>query len=172
MDWELALLAGAALNGYGAFQFFIRAIQNSQYAHEPADYRQLQLFVAGTAMTFAVLYLYLFWHSYYAWPFLLFGAALKSWAFSISLFLYLKKGLKWQIFAEFGLSNGFVALLFGSIFLPELIHHGLQQRQSAVRLPYAGTSNWLPFQVRNLVISGDEGLRAIGQANPGMISTS
>lgn len=112
MDWEFALLAGAALNGYGAFQFFHRAMQNSQNTHEPADYRQLQLFVAGTAMTFAVLYLYLFWHSYYVWPFLLFGAALKSWAFFISLFLYLKKGLKWPIFAEFGLSNGFVALLF------------------------------------------------------------
>lgn len=112
MDWELALLTGAALNGYGAYQFFYRAIKNSKHAEEPDDYRQLQLFVAGTAMTFATLYLYLYWHSYYVWPFLLFGAALKSWAFLISLFLYRKGRLKWQAFAEFGLSNAFVALLF------------------------------------------------------------
>ena len=76
------------------------------------EYLQLKLFVTGVAATFGSLYLYLFFNPEFIVPFLLFGAALKSWAFITSLFLFSRKILRIKAFAEFGISNGIVAVLF------------------------------------------------------------
>ena len=45
-------------------------------------------------------------------PFLIFGAALKSWAFIVGLYLYFIKRIGLKMFIEFGVSNGIVAALF------------------------------------------------------------
>jgi len=105
MNW--ILLVGAALNLAGAVQFLVveRRITNGELA-------LFKWFTAGAATTFAWLYLFLYWHTGYVHPFLYFGAALKTWAFVIALVLLLRREVSARRFAEFGATNGLVAIGF------------------------------------------------------------
>jgi len=107
------LLVGVALNYFGALKLLfpaLAAVPGS--ANLPQEYLQFKLFTAGTAAVFGSLYLYLYFHPVFAVPFLAFGAALKTWAFLLSLYLYSRHRLSRGAFLEFGVSNGAVALLF------------------------------------------------------------
>jgi hypothetical protein len=107
------LLIGAAFNFYGAFTLLRTAI--GALASEPgASDRSLHLtlFVAGTATVFGSLYVYLFFHPAFVFPFLIFGASLKTWAFLLSLYLYAKGRAPRQVLLEFGVGNGVIAALF------------------------------------------------------------
>lgn len=112
MPFHYVLIAGAALNGYGAVNLFISSLRGMHRISGPDDYWQLRLFVSGTALTFGLFYLYLFFKPEFVWPFLIFGAALKSWACLLSLALYKAEKLSRRAMVEFGLSNGLVAGLF------------------------------------------------------------
>jgi len=107
------LLLGAAFNFYGAFTLLrtaIRAMAPAPGAFDPSLH--LTLFVAGTAAVFGSLYTYLFFHPEFVFPFLVFGAALKTWAFLLSLYLYVKRRVPRQLLLEFGVANGAIAVLF------------------------------------------------------------
>lgn len=112
MPINYVLILGAALNGYGAVSLFISSLRGMHRVSGPDDYWQLRLFVAGTALTFGMFYIYLFYKPEFVWPFLIFGAALKSWAFLLSLSLFKARKLSGKAMIEFGLSNGLVAGLF------------------------------------------------------------
>jgi hypothetical protein len=107
------LLVGVALNYFGALKLLFSALAAVPGSSNlPQEYLQFKLFTAGTAAVFGSLYLYLYFHTVFAIPFLAFGAALKTWAFLLSLYLYLRHRLSRGAFLEFGVSNGLVALLF------------------------------------------------------------
>ncbi len=110
---QIILLIGVALNYYGAAKLLltaVRAIPGS--VHQPEEWLQFKLFAAGTAAVFGSMYLYLYAHPQHAVPFLIFGAALKTWAFLLCLFLFVRQRLGRGALLEFGVSNGLVALLF------------------------------------------------------------
>ncbi len=134
MQW--VLLVGAALNFAGAAKLLagaaaaLRAPAETK-SREPTpprapaaapqprsgaaaldDHLQLQLFTAGTAAAFGALYAYLYAHPEHVDPFLIFGAALKTWALVLCAGLLAARRLTPRAFAEFGLSNGVVAALF------------------------------------------------------------
>ncbi len=107
------LLVGAALNFLCAAKLLSEVATSMPTAsHLPDQFLQFKLFTAGTAVVFAILYVYLYFHTTLAIPFLVFGAALKSWAFLLSTFLYVGHRLSRRSFLEFGLSNGIVAAMF------------------------------------------------------------
>lgn len=112
LNLDLVLIMGALLNGFGAVKLFASSFPKIKSQQTPDDYWQLRLFVAGTAMTFGSMYVFLFYNPIFVWPFLLFGAALKSWAFLLSLYLVNIGDLSKKAFIEFGLTNGFVAVAF------------------------------------------------------------
>jgi hypothetical protein len=112
---QAILLVGVALNWLGAAKLFIEcvfAMRAATSSDSPAEYLQFKLFTAGTAATFGSLYLYLYIHPRFVIPFLIFGAALKTWAFLLSLALFLMRRLSRQTLFEFGVSNGIVGTLF------------------------------------------------------------
>jgi hypothetical protein len=112
---QAILLVGAALNWLGAAKFFIEtlfAVRVATNSSSPAEYLQFKLFTAGTAAVFGSLYLYLYIHPVFVIPFLVFGAALKTWAFLLSLYLFLIGRLPRRTLFEFGVSNGIVGTLF------------------------------------------------------------
>ncbi|PKN89296.1 MAG: hypothetical protein CVU51_00910 [Deltaproteobacteria bacterium HGW-Deltaproteobacteria-1] len=109
---DYILLAGAALNFTGSLKMFREICKAPPLESDSEEYLQLKLFVAGVAATFGSLYVYLFFNPALIVPILIFGAALKSWAFITSLVLYRMKLLRFKAFSEFGLSNGIVAVLF------------------------------------------------------------
>jgi small-conductance mechanosensitive channel len=107
---QAVLLAGVVLNGLGALQLLVGALKApSELAGEHV---QLKLFAAGTAAVFASMYGYLYLHPQYAQPFLVFGAALKTWAFVLTLVLYRRGRIELRAFLEFGVSNAIVAAAF------------------------------------------------------------
>lgn len=106
------LLSGVVLNWIGAAKLLREVWAPSRSDESPADYEQLKLFVAGTAAVFGSFYLYLFIEPQHVVPFLIFGAALKSWAFVLSGLLRMRGRLDGQAFWTFGVSNLAVAILF------------------------------------------------------------
>jgi hypothetical protein len=119
VDYILAV--GAALNFYGGVSLILSlfvtlplGFPRLPAAREinPPDYLLYRLFTAGTAFAFGSMYVYLFMHPRYALPFLVFGTALKYWAFAASLAAYLRSSLPRDILVTFGVSNLLVALLF------------------------------------------------------------
>jgi hypothetical protein len=78
----------------------------------PADHDQLKAFTAGTAATFGAFYLYLYASDEPAFPLLIFGASLKTWAFALSVVLRAQHRLDRKDLFSFGVSNGVVAGLF------------------------------------------------------------
>jgi hypothetical protein len=112
---QAILLVGAALNWLGATKLFVEtlyAVRAAAHSNTPAEYLQFKLFTAGTAAVFGSLYLYLYIHPVFVVPFLVFGAALKTWAFLLSLYLFLIRRLPRRALFEFGVSNGIVGALF------------------------------------------------------------
>ncbi len=112
------LLVGVALNFIGAVKFLVTSLRVDPSASDVSnEYLMFKLFTAGTAAVFGMLYLYLFLHPEYVVPFLVFGAALKTWALLLSIFLYFRKQLSLKSLTDFGVTNGVVgALLWFYIF--------------------------------------------------------
>ena len=112
---ELILLAGVVLNFAGALKVLVPAIvatASEATTNVPGEYLQLKLFTGGTIAVFCCFYLYLYLNPSFIVPFLVFGAALKTWAFLLSLILYLKQRLSRREFVEFGVTNAMVGALF------------------------------------------------------------
>ena len=68
--------------------------------------------LSGTAATFGRYYLYLYATRKPVVPLLMFGAALKAWAFVLSVILRTQGRLDVRNFLSFGVSNGIVGGLF------------------------------------------------------------
>lgn len=102
------LLAGVALNWIGAAKIGGEVCKARARADAPIDYEQMKAFTAGTAATFGSYYLYLYLARKPAFPWLMFGAALKMWAFALSAVLFSRGRLDRASFASFGASNGIV----------------------------------------------------------------
>ena len=105
------LLIAAALNILSGIKLSLELVSASGASEGPEDYRFLKLFVVGVAFTFASLYIYLFFNTAYVFPFVIFGASLKTWAFFVGLYLYVSKRITAKAFGEAGVSNGIVACL-------------------------------------------------------------
>lgn len=105
MSW--ILLVGAALNLAGAAKFLIFEAHAAN-----GESTLFKWFTAGAATVFGCMYLFLFWHTGYVHPFLVFGAALKTWAFVIALVLFARREISVRRLADFGVTNGLVALGF------------------------------------------------------------
>ncbi len=115
------LLIGAGLNLFGGLAILLSMLIKLPYSFpvlpaadkiNPPDYVLFRLFTAGTAFTFASMYIYLFFHPEYAMPFLIFGMALKYWAFAASLVSFILYRLPKDVLINFGFSNLAVAILF------------------------------------------------------------
>lgn len=122
---KVILLIGAVVNALGGISILSSMFSTVPYsfpklparsAINPNDYLLHRLFTAGTAFCFGSLYLYLYIHPEYAFPFLIFGMALKYWAFLSSLIAYVKSDLPVHLFVSFGLLNLIIALMF-SVYL-------------------------------------------------------
>lgn len=116
---DYILLIGAALNYSGSLKLLKEAFTSPPDATLPEEYFQIKLFVVGVAATFGSLYLYLFFNTQFVVPFLIFGAALKAWAFLTCLYLLVVKRIQFKLFFEFGILNGIVAVLFACL----IVHH-------------------------------------------------
>lgn len=106
-------LLGVALNYLGAATLFAGALQST--FNEDSSSRetlQLKFFTSGTAAVFGSMYLYFFFNPSSAMPFLIFGAVLKTWAFILSVFLFLQNKMQRKAFFEFGIANGIVGAAF------------------------------------------------------------
>lgn len=123
---QLILLVGAALNLIGGSVILISMFTKLPFASpilppageiNPPDYVLYRLFTAGTAFTFGSMYIYLYYNAEYAVPFLIFGVALKYWAFIASLVSYLLYKMPKDILVSFGFSNLVVAILFSYYLL-------------------------------------------------------
>jgi len=74
------LLLAVALNFHGAAKMLIAGIHLvPAAARGEVKNLHFQWFAAGTAAAFGSLYLYLFFRPEFVVPFLVFGAALKTW---------------------------------------------------------------------------------------------
>ncbi len=118
------LLIGAAFNVSGGLAILLSMWVKIPYGVKlpraesiaPADYVQYRMFTAGAAFVFGALYYYLYKNPVYAMPFLVFGMALKYWAFLSSLVAYRRYRLPMDGLVAFGVSNLIVAILF-SVYL-------------------------------------------------------
>ena len=97
------LLAGAILNYLGALKMLKEVRDASSDTSYPEEYLQLKYFVIGVAATFGTIYLYLFFNREYLIPFLIFGAALKVWAYITCQYLYIDNKIAFRRFFEFGI---------------------------------------------------------------------
>jgi len=122
---ETILLIGSLFNFAGGMNIFFSVFMRFPMAFpevpgpdeiKPADYMLFRFFTAGTAFTFGSIYLYLFYHPQYAVPFLIFGMALKYWAFIAAVAAYQRYRLPKIVFVNFGLGNLMIAILF-SVYL-------------------------------------------------------
>jgi hypothetical protein len=118
---KFVLLIGAALNIVGGAGILASLVVSFPFSFpkvpevaeiNPPDYMLFRLFTAGTAFCFGSMYVFLYLNPVYIMPFLVFGAALKYWAFAASLVAYLRFGLPRDILVSFGLTNLAVAVLF------------------------------------------------------------
>lgn len=115
------LLVGAVMNFFGFFGMLISMRLNLPFSFpalpqtkeiNPPDYVLHRLFSAGTVLTFGVMFVYLYFHSEYAQPFLIFGMALKYWVFLASLISYLMFKMPKDILLCFGVPSLAMAMLF------------------------------------------------------------
>ncbi|TAK84729.1 MAG: hypothetical protein EPO12_03955 [Aquabacterium sp.] len=116
---KAVLLAGALLNFWGALRLALWPLPGTSHRADAAHIGLLQLFAAGTAAVFGALYLLLWLQPGWVLPFLVFGAALKSWACVISLFLHGRGRIGSRLLVQFGLSNGIVGALFWVVIVHE-----------------------------------------------------
>src|SRR3990172_5955080 len=115
------LLVGACLNLVGGASIFLSQFVEyplsfprvpSPASTDPVDYMLYRLFTIGAAFTFGAIYIYLYLRPEYVHPFLFFGAALKYWAFTVSLIALVRYRLPVTVFLVFGVTNLVVAVLF------------------------------------------------------------
>lgn len=111
------LLFGAVFNILGGINLLRVGLSIKPVESLPEDYSLYKLFVAGVAVTFGALYIYLFFNTEYIIPFLVFGAALKTWALISSGYYYFINQISLKLFIEFGVSNGIIASLFWILIL-------------------------------------------------------
>ena len=120
------LLIGSAVNCIGGISIILSMFKAMPFsfpklpaadAINPNDYLLYRLFTAGTAFCFSSMYLYLYIHPEFAFPFLVFGMALKYWAFIASVIAYVKSRLPVSILVNFGIVNLFVAVLFSAYLI-------------------------------------------------------
>jgi hypothetical protein len=110
---RIVLLLGVALNFVGGVQILFSAMGALAAPGSAANqYLHFHFLAAGTALVFGSLYLYLYFHPAFVIPFLIFGAALKTWAFLLCAYLYSKRRLLRRTLFEFGVTNGIIAALF------------------------------------------------------------
>jgi hypothetical protein len=83
----------------------------------PPDYVMHRLFSAGTVLTFSIMFFYLYFHSEYVKPFLIFGMALKYWVFIASLISYLVYKMPKDVLLCFGVPSLAMAMLFSYYLL-------------------------------------------------------
>ncbi|HPI23399.1 MAG TPA: hypothetical protein PLE73_09385 [Spirochaetota bacterium] len=123
---DIILLIGAGFNIAGGIGIFVSQFVELPYSFprvtapdraDPPDYMVYRLFTVGTAFSFGALYLYLFFHRENAYPFLIFGMALKYWAFLTSLIAYRRYRIPAAVFFNFGLGNLAVGILFSAYLL-------------------------------------------------------
>ena len=118
------LLSGVALNWSGAAKLAREVWFTQRPADAPADYDQMKAFTAGTAATFGAFYLYLYAKKQPAVPLLIFGAALKTWAFALSVLLRSQGRLDRGSFMSFGVING----LIGGLFWIHIVHQAASRK--------------------------------------------
>jgi hypothetical protein len=115
------LLIGAGLNIFGGFGIIASIFKEFPFSFpsvprdselNPPDYMLSRLFTAGTAFCFGSMYIFLYFNTAYAVPFLYFGMALKYWAFFAGLAASIWYRLPKVILVNFGFSNLLVAILF------------------------------------------------------------
>lgn len=120
---KIILLIGAALNCIGGISIILSMFRALPFGFpklpaageiNPNDYLLYRLFTAGTAICFSSLYLYLYLHPEFAYPFLVFGMALKYWAFMASMVAFVKSRLPVPVLVNFGIMNLVVAVLFSA----------------------------------------------------------
>ena len=110
---KAVLLLAVALNFHGAARMLMGGMRLvPAAARGEVKNLHFQWFAAGTAAAFGSLYLYLFFRPEFVVPFLVFGAALKTWVLLLCLYLYFKHCLSRRVLVEFGAKNGVVAALF------------------------------------------------------------
>lgn len=114
------LLSGVALNWAGAAKLAREVWLTDRRASAPPEYEQLKAFTAGTAATFGAFYLYLYLAKKPFVPLLMFGAALKIWAFVLSAILRAQGRLDRASFRSFGVTNGVVGALFWAHIVREV----------------------------------------------------
>jgi hypothetical protein len=83
----------------------------------PPDYVLHRLFSAGTVLIFGIMFVYLYYHSEYVMPFLIFGVALKLWVFIASLISYLIFKMPKDVLLCFGVPSLAIAMLFSYYLL-------------------------------------------------------
>jgi hypothetical protein len=120
------LLLGAAMNFAGFLGMLISLRLHMPFSFptlpqkediNPPDYVLHRLFSAGTVLTFGIMFLYLYYHSEYIHPFLVFGMALKYWVFLSCLISYLIYKMPKDILFCFGVPSLAMAMLFNYYLL-------------------------------------------------------
>lgn len=114
------LLSGVVLNWLGALGIAREVWPAKPDSDAAPDGEHFTAFAAGTAATFGSYYLYLYAARKPAYPWLVFGAALKTWAFVLSVILRRERRIGSKAFREFGVSNGIVGGLFWALIASEV----------------------------------------------------
>lgn len=116
----IVLLVGGVYNCLGACLLLASkpwrtaGAETVQLRAAHADHVQSKLFMSGAALTFGVMYFYLYFAPQYAMPFLLFGTFLKYWAFVASFIAWRRAGLARTVFLQFGVANLVIAVGFSA----------------------------------------------------------
>lgn len=107
------LLIAVAVNFLGAGRMLAAGVRQMPAAAR-GEVQNLEFlwFAAGAAAVFGSLYLYLYFYPAFVVPFLVFGAAAKTWVLAFCLLLYFKHCLPRRVLFAFGVKNGVVAALF------------------------------------------------------------
>jgi len=106
-------LAGAIFNiSGGVCVIFFLDLLSPFLTVDPSSNMIFRLFVGGTAVLFGVGYINVYRDPEQHVSMLKYGAALKFWAFIISIFCYFQYGLSLLMLAGFGLGNLILGIMF------------------------------------------------------------
>jgi hypothetical protein len=120
------LLIGAVMNLFGFVGMLVSMRLKMPFSFpslppakeiNPPDYVLHRLFSAGTVLTFSIMFFYLYYHSEFVRPFLIFGMALKYWVFLASLISYIIFKMPRDVLLCFGVPSLAMAVLFNYYLL-------------------------------------------------------